>query len=309
MNKSIFLLSFLLILIACRQNTSDPGQSTSSETKTLQTKSLDENSLQLPTSIQDLNYPLQTRPLISAHRGGKHIDNYPENCLVTFQYISQDYDFIIECDVAQTQDGKLILMHDNSLERTTTGTGQVKQRDWSYIQSLQLKDHQDKLTDYKVPDFGSVLKWARGNAYLSVDIKRGVNLEQLVKLLDQYEAHHFCELITYQLDAAINLHRLAPKYKLSVNVRNEAELKRLIDSGLPMDLMKPFIGTRKKNKSFLNALHQHQLIATLGTLGNLDGQAQKRGFQLYDELLKDGVDCFATDYPLEVATHFYSSKE
>ncbi len=64
------------------------------------------------------------KPLISAHRGGPVIA-YAENAIRTFQRSVEAGAAIIECDVRQTKDGYLILMHDRSLDRTTTGRGDV----------------------------------------------------------------------------------------------------------------------------------------------------------------------------------------
>ncbi|MEL7339272.1 MAG: glycerophosphodiester phosphodiesterase, partial [Bacteroidota bacterium] len=52
------------------------------------------------------HYQEGRKPLISAHRGGKGLAGYPENCLETMQYVYQNIDdAIFEVDVAQTKDG------------------------------------------------------------------------------------------------------------------------------------------------------------------------------------------------------------
>ena len=145
-------------------------------------------------TIQDLSYPYESGPLISAHRGGRYINGHPENCLETFQYLADHHFFIIECDIAVTSDGVLILMHDNTLDRTTTGTGNVKERSWEQLVSLKLKDHSGATTQFQIPLFEDVLKWAPGNALLSLDVKTGVDGHALIKLLEQYNAHEFARL-------------------------------------------------------------------------------------------------------------------
>ena len=66
-----------------------------------------------------------SKPIISVHRGGKGIANYPENCLETLKYINDSIQATFEIDVAKTKDNVLVLMHDNTLERTTTGTDKL----------------------------------------------------------------------------------------------------------------------------------------------------------------------------------------
>jgi len=65
------------------------------------------------------------KPIISVHRGGKGIKNYPENCLETLVHVNKSIDAIYEIDVAKTKDNILVLMHDDALNRTTTGEGKL----------------------------------------------------------------------------------------------------------------------------------------------------------------------------------------
>ena len=264
--------------------------------------------LSLPEDIRELKLPLKTKPLISAHRGGKYIDAYPENCLETFQHISASHNFIIECDIAQSADGVFFLMHDNTLDRTTTGNGPVAGRDWAELSALSLKDHRGTATAYKVPSLKSVLEWAKGEAFLSLDIKKGVNKRELLNFLAEFDAYEFVEIITYSVKDAELIHRLAPEYVISMNIRNKEEWQRALESSVARQKIKAFIGTRKKSPEFLNLLANNGVISTLGTLGNLDKQAKKKGLAMYQTWVDEGVQVFATDYPLEVAHYFYRSK-
>ena len=67
----------------------------------------------------------ETAPiLVSAHRGGP-VPGLPENAVETFEYALNHAPALIETDVRRTADGVLVLMHDETLDRTTTGTGRV----------------------------------------------------------------------------------------------------------------------------------------------------------------------------------------
>src|SRR5690349_21746061 len=63
----------------------------------------------------------EDRPLSVAHRG--HSIAYPENTLEAYRKAIELGVEMIECDVNITSDGKLVMMHDPTLDRTTTGTG------------------------------------------------------------------------------------------------------------------------------------------------------------------------------------------
>lgn len=74
------------------------------------------------------------RPLSVAHRG--HSIAYPENTLEAYRKAIELGVEMIECDVNITRDGTLIMMHDYTLDRTTTGTGRVSASLWEDIQQL-----------------------------------------------------------------------------------------------------------------------------------------------------------------------------
>lgn len=66
----------------------------------------------------------QTRPLVFAHRGGGGL--FPENTLEAFKYSVEMGVDVLELDVHSTLDGKLVVLHDRTIDRTTNGQGNVK---------------------------------------------------------------------------------------------------------------------------------------------------------------------------------------
>ncbi len=74
------------------------------------------------------------RPLSVAHRG--HSIAYPENTLEAYRKAIELGIEMIECDVNITSDGKLVMMHDPTLDRTTNGTGRISAATWEDIQGL-----------------------------------------------------------------------------------------------------------------------------------------------------------------------------
>jgi glycerophosphoryl diester phosphodiesterase len=74
------------------------------------------------------------RPLSVAHRG--HSIAYPENTLEAYRKAIELGVEMIECDVNITRDGTLVMIHDSTLDRTTTGTGRVSASTWEEIQRL-----------------------------------------------------------------------------------------------------------------------------------------------------------------------------
>ena len=208
---------------------------------------------------------------------------------------------VFEIDVAKSKDGVLLLMHDDALERTSTGFGRVDQNNWEMISQLKLKDDFDSIVDFRIPLFKDVLDWAKNeNAILTVDIKRSVDPEMVLHFIEENDALQQSVIITYSIKTAQKLYKLNPEVVLSISIRNMEEFDRAANSGIPWENMVAFTGTMESALSLYAKLHQKGVMCMLGTLGNLDKKAATKGDHLYREWAKLGIDIFATDRALEV---------
>ncbi|WP_106134497.1 glycerophosphodiester phosphodiesterase family protein [Mongoliibacter ruber] len=239
-------------------------------------------------------------PMVSAHRGGPY-PRFPENCIETFENTLLHTPSILEFDVALTKDSVMVLMHDNTLDRTSNGTGKVIDHTFEEIRALRLKDNDGNLTDFLIPTLEEVLEWGKGKTVFTVDVKREVPFELVVEAIKKYNAEPYAAVITYSVGAAIKVHRLHPELMLSVTIRNEEELERFENSGIPVDRWIAFTGLSERPAEFNQMLHEKGVFTILGTMGNLDRSAIARGDQVYTELINNGADILATDRPIEAA--------
>jgi glycerophosphoryl diester phosphodiesterase len=239
-------------------------------------------------------------PMVSAHRGGPY-PGFPENTIETFQNVIEHTLSIIEFDVALTKDSILVLMHDNTLDRTTTGSGKVIDITFEEIRALSLVDNEGKESDFQVPTFEEALVWGKGKVLFTVDIKREVPFEMVVDAIKKHKAEAYAAVITYSVEAAKKVHRLHPDLMLSVTIRNDEELKRFEESGIPVEQWIAFTGTSERTADFNAKLHEMGVFTILGVLGNLDKSAVARGDQLYADFVNNGADILATDRPIEAA--------
>jgi len=108
--------------------------------------------------------------LLAAHRGGAAL--WPENSLLAFRNaIALGADFI-EFDVHLSKDGELVVIHDPTLERTTTGGGPVKDRTVAELKALRLKDRTGAVTGEAVPTLDEVVAVAaQGKRRMLLEIK------------------------------------------------------------------------------------------------------------------------------------------
>ncbi len=283
MKRAIILLLVLLSL-SCKTNKGE-------------TPKLNQSHL-----LEIFSYKSNSEPIISVHRGGKGLDNYPENCLETLKYINDSIPAIYEIDVAKTKDNVLVLMHDNSINRTTTGEGQLTSYTYSELNQFNLQDDYGNRTVFKIPLFKDILIWAKkNNVALTIDIKKSVDVKEVVALIRATKAEDISAIITYDLKQTIAAYEVAPDLLLSVSGRNEEELDWLIHSKIPTQNMLVFTGTRLTSQAFYNKVHSYGIKCILGTLGNLDKQAEAKGDHLYKKWIGFGVDIIATDRPFEAA--------
>lgn len=245
---------------------------------------------------------------ISAHRGSRYYSGWPENCQESFDYILHQLPAMVECDLRMSRDSVLFLLHDESLDRTTTGTGKAINKTFKEIKNLRLKDSNGITTEFHPTALSDLLKWAKGKTILKLDVKPNVPFELVIKKIREAEATNFVVVIVYSLNAAQVFHRLAPEIMISVPVRNSTELVSLKESNLPLDRFVAFTGSRKTEPKVYEELNKLGILAIQGTMGNLDQQAVARGYELLTEHYDQGADIIATDYPLELHNFLQQSK-
>ena len=243
-------------------------------------------------------------PILSAHRGGPY-PGFPENCIETFENILEYYPSTLEVDVSMTKDSVLILMHDWSLDRTTTGTGKVNEVMFIELEELYLEDNDGNLTEYRIPTLEEALVWAKGKTVLNLDIKRGVPFEKVVDLVHETKTEANVLVIVYSIEDGVKVNKLDPNMMLSLAIRNEDELQRAKEAGIPMNRVTAFTGTQLQKKKLYRMIHDEKVFVNCGTLGNLDKKAEAKGDHLYKHWEKLGIDIFATDRPLEVGKILY----
>jgi glycerophosphoryl diester phosphodiesterase len=255
------------------------------------------------SSVEELQYYLNwapgKTPLVSAHRGGPMAgvgqSGFPENCLATFENALNYAPCLIECDVRKSKDGQLFLLHDETLERTTSGSGAISERTSVELGQLFLKDEAGKHTAYRIPTLSETLEWARGKAIVTLDVKRGVTAQEIAEIILRHKAESYSTVITYNLESALRYHQLNPELMISASAEGPEAARRLVESGIPPRNLLGFVGVYEPPREIYQLLHQHGIRAILGTIGNLDRKAEKEGLDVYVDLLKNGADILATD--------------
>lgn len=240
--------------------------------------------------------------LVAAHRGGP-ADGFPENAIETFENTLSAAPALVEIDVATSADGVPYLMHDDALDRTTTGSGPTDALSWREIRALKLEDARGDATRFNPPSFADALSWAKGRTILEIDFKKTTRYGDVVDEINRQGAEGRVILIAYTPAQAERLHRLAPAAMISLSVSTQSDLNRAVAAGVPLDRLLGFTGVDDPRPRLFSILAGQDVEVVFGTLGgrdSIDEQIRASGDDaLYASLADMGADVIATDRPLE----------
>ncbi len=106
---------------------------------------------------------------VMTHRAHTNDPTIPENSVSAVKAAIASGAEAIECDTQRTKDGQIVVCHDLSINRTTTGTGDITSLTLSEIQSYKLLDRNGNETNETMPTLEEFLKACRGRIYVNLD--------------------------------------------------------------------------------------------------------------------------------------------
>jgi glycerophosphoryl diester phosphodiesterase len=240
--------------------------------------------------------------VVAAHRGG---DAPAENAIETFERTLRGAPgpVLVEIDVRRTRDGVLVLMHDETLDRTTTGRGPVNAVTLAEFRKLQLKDESGRILDARPPTLARALDWSKNKAILELDVKRGTPFAEVIAAVRAAKAEKRVVVIVYNVEDALTVHRLAPDLMISAPGESVSQLEAISSIRVDLSRILGFTGIREPNSALNVELNQKGVETIFGTLGDpatsMDGRFARDGDQGYVAVGDTGVTIIATDRPLE----------
>ena len=244
---------------------------------------------------------------ISAHRA-QSADDHPENSVAAIEATGRAIPgAILEIDAALTRDGKLILMHDEALDRTSTGRGRVSDLTFAQVRTARLQATNGRRTTAPPPTLREALDAAgRVGAIASIDLRPADEAATMtlaravIADVRAADAQDRVILITYSAETARAVAALAPEMMISAGLNDLAGL-----GGLNAPQILAWTGTREPRPGLWRGLAQAGVEVQFGTLGSpgrrLDDQYAADGnVSEYRDLFDQGVVVIATDTPLAV---------
>lgn len=154
MKKIVFITVSLLLIASCIKQRENNKVSTIEKIEVKTAKSI----------LEQLKTPSKNKVLAVAHRGDWR--NAPENSVDAIKRALDMGIDIVEIDVRKTQDNQLIVMHDKSIDRTTTGKGKIAELLFDSIQRVVLRNGAGMPTKHKVPTLKEVMSFVKGKPLL-----------------------------------------------------------------------------------------------------------------------------------------------
>ena len=176
--------------------------------------------------------------LICSHRGNS--GHYPENTLVALESAAGLPAPLMEIDVRRTADGHLVLMHDDTVDRTTSGTGRVTELTLAEVRALDAGSWMSpRFAREKVPTLEEALTLCRERGKtLVIEIKQQGIVGEAMALLERCGMTTGSVVIAFDFDTVAEARRLNPGVAagwltgdFGGNV--EATITRLLEANIP----------------------------------------------------------------------------
>ncbi|MFC4401578.1 glycerophosphodiester phosphodiesterase [Gracilibacillus xinjiangensis] len=234
---------------------------------------------------------------IYGHRGSK--GNYPENTLVSFQAAIEEGVDGLELDVHMTEDGEVVVIHDETLDRTTDGRGLIKDLTLAEIKQYSAGSKFSHLTRYgkswdneKVPSLIEVLQLLAGTEIeLNIELKTYVYTypgieEKLLSIINEFGENRKIIYSSFHLPSLIRLKELD----------NSANIAWLLHNPIsnPSDYMQVF---DLESLHLAKDLVLHDMFQPYQELSPSVRVWTVNDEQELKRMLDLGVDAIITDYP------------
>jgi glycerophosphoryl diester phosphodiesterase len=231
------------------------------------------------------------KPLIFAHRGVQ--STHPENTMIAFQEAANIGADGIELDVQLSKDGEIIVIHDETLERTTTGNGAVLEHTLLELKNVDAgKKFHHSFKGEQIPTLREVFQWATTNTLLlNVELKNDVIRyekleEKVISLISEFNLEKRVILSSFNHDSIALLSDLRPDLEHALLYEYEGqEIAENIQARGASGFHPDF---KWLTKEMVREIHNAGYLVRPYTVNNMDD---------VERMIKYGVDVIITDYP------------
>lgn len=239
-------------------------------------------------------------PFVSSHRGAPTL-GYPENCIPTFRHTLRHTWSIMEIDPHYTKDSAIILMHDPTLDRTSTGKGEIADYTLGELKKLNLKDAMGNVTKFRIPTLDDALEWAKGKTVLILD-QKDVPAEVRARKIKEHHAETCAMVMCYTYSDAKKVYDIDKNIMMEVFISDRKKAEEFEKTGVPWSNVVAFVThTKPKDPRIFDYLHTKGVMAIRGSSRNVDKEyseekiSKKQLARAYREMVQSGTDIIEAD--------------
>ncbi len=231
--------------------------------------------------------------LVAAHRGF-HVD-VPENSIASIEKAIHHSIDIVEVDIRISMDGIPVLMHDDTVDRTTNGSGEVAKFKLNELKELYLL-HQGEVTNHRVPTLEEALRAAKGKIIFDLDLKT-TQVEKIIAVVEETGSHESVVFFDSDWEVLEKVYQAHPNWNLMPRSYNENQAKEAYERFKPWAVhVDPSFATPELSQ-YLRERGSHVWI---NALGDVDSTLSTGSTYLLEDLINTQGNIIQTDLPLTV---------
>jgi len=234
------------------------------------------------------------RITVISHRG-EHL-HHPENTMAAYRAAFEAGADFIETDVRTTTDGRLVIMHDSSVDRSTNGHGEIESMTFEEVRKLDAGARfGEAFAGTKVPAFEEVLEFARGRIGVYIDAKR-ISAPDLAAAVRKYGMED--RVVLYGgLELLRGVHTLEPRIKSMPEAGSAEGAARLIEELHPAVLA---FSARDFQDGIIAVARKGGAGVYVDRLGPADTP------EFWEDAIRRGATGIQTDHPAELVRYLRS---
>lgn len=212
-----------------------------------------------------------------AHRGFS--SKAPENTIPAYELAGMKNYWGAECDILETSDNHFVLMHDDTVDRTTNGSGEVSSMTLNQIKALTVDINAD-YNNLKVPTLEEYLTCCKKYAMVPIiEIKTMKNIQNFVNIIRSYGYEDSCVVISFDNDLLKQLRSLSSVIKIQTLAF--VSIEECLQYNFDIDM-----AYAQVTKDFIQTAHENGLKVNVWTVNDTTTM---------DNLINMNIDYITTD--------------
>lgn len=235
--------------------------------------------------------------VVIAHRGDH--SKVPENSIEAFKNAIKSGADYVEVDLRTSSDGKLVVFHDDTVDRMTSGTGKLKELSWQQLSQLVVTDKVKNKKSYRIPLFRDVLTVCKGKINIYLDFK-DASVQQTWDEIKAAGMEKQVAVYVNNISQYKEWRKIAPAAPLITSaiseVKNKDQLAFFLNQGTIEVL------DNVKEKDMLATANDYNVAVWL------DGQSANEDETHWRKIIDLGVQGIQTDHPKALVNYLNKNK-